>query len=60
MTKPGLEGVFADWKEREALAEDDETRWLTETFPSGVHTRPEGAGNDILMLWEYQTKEMEI
>lgn len=46
-------------EEREALAEDKETRWLTETFPSGVHTRPEGAGNDILMLWEYQTKTME-
>lgn len=45
--------------EREALAEDDETRWLTETFPSGVHTRPEGAGDDILILWEYQTKLME-
>jgi glycine/D-amino acid oxidase-like deaminating enzyme len=45
--------------EREALAEDDETRWLTEAFPSGVHTRPEGAGDDILMLWEYQTKLME-
>lgn len=44
--------------EREALAEDEETRWLTELFPSGVHTRPEGAGNDILMLWEYQTKAM--
>ena len=48
-----------DNDEREALAEDDETRWLTETFPSGVHTRPEGAGNDILMLWEYQTKLTE-
>jgi sarcosine oxidase, subunit beta len=46
-------------EEREALAEDDSTRWLTEEFPSGVHTRPEGAGNDILMLWEYQTKLME-
>jgi glycine/D-amino acid oxidase-like deaminating enzyme len=45
--------------EREALAEDDSTRWLTEMFPSGVHTRPEGAGNDILMLWEYQTKLLE-
>src|SRR5215212_3263748 len=44
--------------EREALAEDDETRWLTEAFPSGVHTRPEGAGDDILMLWEYQTRVM--
>ena len=46
-------------EEREALAEDDETRWLTETFPSGVHTRPEGRGTDILMLWEYHTNLME-
>lgn len=48
-------------EEREVLAEDDETRWLTELFPSGVHTRPEGAGESqtILMLWEYQTKVME-
>jgi glycine/D-amino acid oxidase-like deaminating enzyme len=45
--------------ERTALAEDDSTRWLTEIFPSGVHTRPEGAGDTILMLWEYQTKLME-
>ena len=46
-------------EEREALASDDETRWLTGAFPAGAHTRPEGAGNDILMLWEYQTKVME-
>ena len=45
--------------EREALSEDDETRWLTDVFPAGAHTRPEGAGDDILMLWEYQTKVME-
>ncbi len=45
--------------ERQALAGDDETLWLTETFPAGVHTRPEGAGDDILMLWEYQTRIME-
>ncbi len=45
--------------EHEALAGEDSTRWLTEAFPSGVHTRPEGAGHDILMLWEYQTKLME-
>ena len=51
------------WEEEErwALAQDDETRWLTEVFPSGVHTRPEGGGDSqtILMLWEYQTKVME-
>lgn len=48
-------------EERAALAEDDETKWLTESFPSGVHTRPEGAGENqtILMLWEYQTKVTE-
>ena len=46
-------------EEREALASDEETRWLTGSFPAGAHTRPEGAGNDILMLWEYQTKVME-
>jgi glycine/D-amino acid oxidase-like deaminating enzyme len=52
---------YLPWQEeeREALAEDDSMRWLTEMFPSGVHTRPEGAGDDILMLWEYQTKRME-
>ena len=46
-------------EEHDVLAEDDETRWLTEEFPPGVHTRPEGGGTDILMLWEYQTKRME-
>lgn len=55
------DGQHLPWAEdeRAALAEDDETRWLTEAFPSGVHTRPEGAGDDILMLWEYQTKLLE-
>jgi glycine/D-amino acid oxidase-like deaminating enzyme len=48
-----------DAEEREALAEDDSTRWLTEMFPSGVHTRPEGAGDTILMLWDYQTRLMD-
>ncbi len=48
-------------EERQALAEDDETRWLAGSFPSGVHTRPEGGeeSQTILMLWEYQTKVME-
>jgi sarcosine oxidase, subunit beta len=48
-------------EEREALAEDNETKWLTEGFPSGVHTRPEGGeeSQTILMLWDYQTRVME-
>ena len=55
------DGQTLPWQaeEREALAADEETRWLTETFPSGAHTRPEGAGEDILMLWEYTTRVVE-
>jgi glycine/D-amino acid oxidase-like deaminating enzyme len=47
--------------ERLALAEDPETRWLTEMFPPGAHTRPEGADESqiILMLWEYKQKVTE-
>lgn len=51
------------WEEEErlALAEDDEMHWLTEAFPSGIHIRPDGSGENqtILMLWEYRTKVME-
>lgn len=45
-------------EEHAYLAEDPETSWLTEPFPSGVHTRPEGTGDSqiILMLWEYREK----
>jgi glycine/D-amino acid oxidase-like deaminating enzyme len=41
--------------ERAELAGDEDTRWLTETFPAGVHFRPEGAGKSpiLLMLWTY-------
>ncbi|MFL7867669.1 MAG: NAD(P)/FAD-dependent oxidoreductase [Anaerolineales bacterium] len=48
-------------EERAFLAEDSETAWLTESFPSGVHTRPEGTGGSqtILMLWDYQEKATE-
>lgn len=47
--------------EHEALAEDTETKWLTEPFPAGAHTRPEGAGENrtVLMLWEYQTRALD-
>lgn len=45
-------------EEREFLGEDPETAWLTEPFPAGAHTRPEGTGNSqtILMLWDYREK----
>jgi sarcosine oxidase subunit beta len=42
-------------EEREALAEDEATRPLTEAMPDGVHLRPEGGGGSdiLLMLWAY-------
>lgn len=45
-------------EERKFLAEDSETAWLTEIFPPGAHTRPEGTGDSqtILMLWDYSEK----
>ena len=48
-------------EEREFLSEDPETAWLTESFPAGAHTRPEGTGESqtILMLWDYREKATE-
>jgi len=56
-----MDSQILPWEaeEREALAEEDESRWMTHRLPWGAHTRPEGAGSDILMLWEYQTKVMD-
>ena len=44
--------------ERDSLIEDPDTAWLTEPFPAGAHTRPEGTGDSqtILMLWDYREK----
>lgn len=48
-------------EEREELAAAAETRWLTETFPAGVHFRPEGGpgAQTLLLLWTYDVKPME-
>lgn len=40
-------------EEREALAQDDDTRRLLAEFPAGVHGRPVGAGDQVLMYWTY-------
>jgi glycine/D-amino acid oxidase-like deaminating enzyme len=47
--------------EREALRDDQATRWLTEPLPAGAHLRPEGTGESqtVLMLWDYQPRWME-
>jgi glycine/D-amino acid oxidase-like deaminating enzyme len=47
------------WSADEAasLAESQEARWLLETMPAGVHSRPEGGpeSQNILLLWDYHT-----
>jgi glycine/D-amino acid oxidase-like deaminating enzyme len=42
-------------EERAALAEDEESRWLLEKFPWGVHGRPEGhgPGSTFIVLFNY-------
>jgi glycine/D-amino acid oxidase-like deaminating enzyme len=48
-------------EEREALAEFEETRYLLEPFPAGVHFRPEGSldSTTVLALWTYHLAAME-
>ena len=48
-------------EEREFFAESEETRWLLEEFPGGVHTRPEGSTEStmILILWDYRNQVMD-
>lgn len=50
-----------DWSEdeRDELAAHDDTRWLTQTFPAGVHLRPEGyhESRSVIMLWDYHSHE---
>ena len=48
--------VWSD-DERDELAADESTRWLTEPMPAGIHLRPEGYGasKTVLMLWDYHS-----
>lgn len=52
--------VWSD-EEREELATDEETRWLLDAFPAGVHFRPEGGEHSsvLLALWTYDVEVME-
>jgi glycine/D-amino acid oxidase-like deaminating enzyme len=48
-------------EERRMLAESEETRWLLQEFPPGVHVRPEGGADsqNILLLWAYDLEPVE-
>jgi len=45
------------WSQAEQLwlAQESDTRWLLESLPAGVHTRPDGGADSdiILLLWDY-------
>lgn len=47
-------------EERALLAESEETRYMLDEFPSGVHARPEGGADSdvVLILWTYDVKNV--
>jgi glycine/D-amino acid oxidase-like deaminating enzyme len=48
-------------EEREVLADDESTRYLLDTFPGGVHFRPDGGRDSttIIALWTYHLAQLE-
>jgi glycine/D-amino acid oxidase-like deaminating enzyme len=46
-------------EERTELAEDAQTQHLLESFPGGVHGRPEGGGDAIILQWTHDISETE-
>jgi glycine/D-amino acid oxidase-like deaminating enzyme len=55
--------VYLPWSEEEKieLKAYDDTRWMLDEFPVGVHFRPEGLGQSpvVLILWTYDIEEQE-
>jgi glycine/D-amino acid oxidase-like deaminating enzyme len=45
--------------ERAALAQDESTRRLLAEFPAGVHGRPTGAGDQVIMYWTYDCPQLD-
>lgn len=56
------DAVTLPWSddEKATLAESDETRWLLDELPVGVHGRPEGDGNMIILQWGYRDVQFEL
>jgi glycine/D-amino acid oxidase-like deaminating enzyme len=54
---------YLPWSEEEraVLAESEETRYLLDEFPDGVHARPEGSveSTTVLVLWTYDRELVE-
>lgn len=55
--------TFLLWseEERSTFTESEDTKWLLEEFPSGIHTRPEGGSdsNILLIMWSYHIPPVE-
>jgi len=51
--------VYLSWseEEKEFLAESEDTHWLLEEMPIGVHGRAEG--ESCLLQWDYRTEQIE-
>jgi len=49
-------------EERAELAQDEELRFLLDTFPAGIHFRPDGLGDSpiVLILWTYELERREV
>lgn len=49
-------------EEREELAAYEDTAWLLDDFPAGMHFRPEGGpgSQTVLALWPYHLKNFEL
>jgi glycine/D-amino acid oxidase-like deaminating enzyme len=59
-----LDEQYLPWsdEERAALAEGEDTRWLLQRFPSGVHGRPDGSGSSttLLLLFNHENGSSEV
>jgi glycine/D-amino acid oxidase-like deaminating enzyme len=57
-----LDEQYLPWSddERAVLAEDQATRWLLQKFPAGVHGRPDGSGEALLVLFNYDNRHSEV
>ncbi len=55
------DAIKLNWstEESEELEQFLETKWLLQEFPAGVHGRPVGEGNQVLMYWTYDCESSE-
>ena len=59
-----LDGQVIDWteEERALLADDLETKWLTEPMPGAIHCRPDGGdhGKWVKLGWAYNNRPSAV